>query len=56
MIREVIFDIDDTLYNYETGHALGMKRMGEYARKEFGVEPEKFESMYKKLNREIISP
>lgn len=54
MIREVIFDIDDTLYNYETGHALGMKRMGEYARKEFGVEPEEFESMYKKLNREII--
>ena len=35
MIREVIFDIDDTLYNYETGHALGMKRMAEYARKEF---------------------
>ena len=28
MIKEVIFDIDDTLYDYEAGHAQGMKKMG----------------------------
>lgn len=34
MIKEVVFDIDDTLYDYEKGHALGVERMAEYAEKE----------------------
>lgn len=54
MIKEVIFDIDDTLYNYEPGHAMGMKKMAEYARREFGVEPEEFEGLYKRLSREAL--
>lgn len=52
MIREVIFDIDDTLYDYQVGHAQGMKKMGEYAQKALGVEPGEFEAFYKRLNRE----
>ena len=27
MIKEVVFDIDDTLYDYEKGHALGVERI-----------------------------
>lgn len=53
MIKEVIFDIDNTLYDYEIGHAAGMKKMGEYVKKEFGAEPEEFEKNYKRLNQEI---
>ena len=43
MIREVIFDIDDTLYDYEAGHAQGMKKMGEYAQKELGIDAGEFQ-------------
>ena len=53
MIKEVIFDIDDTLYDYEVGHAQGMKKMGEYAQKELGVDAGEFQEAYQRLNREI---
>ena len=36
MIKEVIFDIDDTLYDYEKGHAAGVRQMQEYAEQELG--------------------
>ncbi|MEI3525417.1 MAG: hypothetical protein V8Q27_04230 [Eubacteriales bacterium] len=39
MIKEVIFDIDDTLYDYEKGHAAGIRQMREYAEQELGVSP-----------------
>ena len=53
MIKEVIFDIDDTLYDYEAGHAQGMKKMGEYAQRELGVDAGEFQEAYQRLNREI---
>ena len=53
MIKEVIFDIDDTLYDYEVGHAQGMKKMGEYAQRELGVDAGEFQEAYQRLNREI---
>lgn len=43
MIKEVIFDIDDTLYDYEKGHAAGVRQMQEYAEQELGVSGEEFE-------------
>lgn len=39
MIKEVIFDIDDTLYDYEKGHAAGVRQMQEYAEQELGMSP-----------------
>ena len=29
MIKEVIFDIDNTVYDYDRGHVEGMRRMGD---------------------------
>ena len=52
MIKEVIFDIDSTLYDYDPGHASGLKRMGEYVEKEFGITPGEFEKAYQRMNRE----
>ena len=53
MIKEVIFDIDGTLYDYDYGHAFGMKEMGNYITEQFGISREEFEQTYKELNKEI---
>lgn len=53
MIKEVIFDIDDTLYDYEAGHAAGIKGMAEYAQKELGIPADEFKAAYAAINKEI---
>ena len=55
MIKEVIFDIDDTLYDYEIGHAQGMKKMREYAQRELGIPEEGFQKSYSEINKEITA-
>ncbi|MGN8799755.1 HAD family hydrolase [Candidatus Merdisoma sp. HCP28S3_D10] len=52
MIKEVIFDIDGTLYDYERGNAEGVARMTAYAKKELGIGPEEFMAEYKRLYEE----
>lgn len=54
MIKEVIFDIDNTLYDYEIGHAIGMKRMTDYARETLGISEERFKTTYKRFYDEEI--
>ena len=46
MIKEVIFDIDGTLYDYDKGHAEGMARMKAYAEKELGISGEEYAAEY----------
>ena len=53
MIKEVIFDIDDTLYDYEKGHAAGVRQMQEYAEQELGVSGEEFEREYRRQHADI---
>lgn len=53
MIKEVIFDIDNTLYSYDRGHGEGMKALCNYAGEQLGVDAEEFMEMVKKTNREI---
>ncbi|MCI8557397.1 MAG: HAD-IA family hydrolase [Lachnospiraceae bacterium] len=53
MIKEAIFDIDDTLYNYEKGHEEGMRRLCLYAKEHLQVEPEEFREAYKRTHHEI---
>lgn len=53
MIKEVIFDIDGTLYDYSMGHEAGMKAMEAYMEEQFQVSPEKFREAYKAKNKEI---
>ncbi len=53
MIKEVIFDIDNTLYSYDKGHGEGMKQLYGYMKEQFGIEQEEFQSMVRISNQEI---
>lgn len=46
MIKTVIFDIDNTLYNYDENHIFGMKALAEYCRNELGVSEEEMLTCY----------
>lgn len=50
MIRTVIFDIDNTLYDYDAAHAVAFAALTEYARRELGVEPEAFPALHREAN------
>lgn len=54
MIKEVIFDIDDTLYSYEKSHEKGIKQLCHYVWEQFQIEPEQFLKAYKEMNQEIL--
>lgn len=53
-IREVIFDLDSTLYDYNVGHAEGMRRMEAYVQEHFGVGAERFNREYDRMFDELI--
>ena len=53
MIKEVIFDIDNTLYSYDKGHGEGMKQLYGYMKEQFGIEQGEFQSMVRISNQEI---
>ncbi len=53
MIKEVIFDIDNTIYDYDRGHVEGMRRMGDYVQEHFQIPREIFEKEYKEIMKEI---
>lgn len=53
MIKEVIFDIDGTIYNYNAGHAEGMKKTGAYVQEHFGISWEQFNEDYDRAIRQI---
>ncbi len=53
MIKEVIFDIDDTLYDYEKGHAEGVRRMQAYAERELGIPGADYMAEYNRMNEVI---
>lgn len=50
MIQTVIFDIDNTLYDYDAAHAVAFRALTEYAQRELGVEPEAFPDLHKAAN------
>ncbi len=50
MIQTVIFDIDNTLYDYDAAHAVAFQALTEYAQRELGVEPEAFPALHKAAN------
>lgn len=53
MIKEVVFDIDDTLYDYEKGHAEGVRRMRAYAERELGIPGDAYMAEYNRTNEVI---
>ena len=50
MIKAVIFDLDNTLYDYSQSHVYAMKALTEYCQDTFGIAPEETERCYKKAN------
>ena len=53
MIRAVIFDIDNTLYDYDRAHAAGMEALCAYAKAQLGWSKERFLQEYASVMREI---
>ena len=47
MIKTVILDLDDTLYDYQAGNRLGMDALKQYCREHFGMEEEAFQEKMK---------
>lgn len=51
MIKAVIFDIDNTLYNYDKTHILGMKALADYCKGAFGIEEQTMLSVYQRAEK-----
>ena len=51
MIKAVIFDIDNTLYDYDKNHICGMKALADYCESAFGVSGEEMKRCYKEAQR-----
>ncbi|MEE3457622.1 MAG: HAD family hydrolase, partial [Lachnospiraceae bacterium] len=52
MIRTVIFDIDDTLYNYKEGNIAGIAAVTSYLEQHFGLKPAYSEAAITSAQRE----
>ena len=48
MIKTVIFDIDNTLYDYDSAHLFGMEALTAYCIKEFHISEQQICSCYDK--------
>lgn len=51
MIHTVIFDIDNTLYDYDAAHAVAFQALTDYAKRELGVTPDQFALLHQSANR-----
>ena len=51
MIKTVIFDIDNTLYDFDRANRFGMEAVRDYCRRSFGLEEPHFREYYRKAWR-----
>ena len=51
MIKSVIFDLDDTLYDFTSAHTMALPRVTEYARYTLDLSPERFEVLQREAFR-----
>ena len=54
MIKTVIFDIDNTLYNFDEAHDAGMEKVFYYIKEQFGCGKSEFSVVYKDMMQEIV--
>jgi putative hydrolase of the HAD superfamily len=54
MIKTVIFDLDNTLYDYDKCHALGFSALGKYCEETFSMTEEQFAPCYQKGGAMVI--
>lgn len=53
MIRSVIFDLDGTLYDYDTAHTVGYRYLRQYAKTELGMDGLVFDTAYQSAMKQI---
>ena len=53
MIKAVIFDVDGTLYDYDSAHAVGMEALDAYVGRKLNMDPASFRAAYKKTMKEV---
>lgn len=51
MIKTLIFDIDNTLYDYDVAHAAAFQAVADDAGKTLGLSAERFAALYREANR-----
>ena len=54
MVKTVIFDIDNTLYNYDAAYEAGMEAVCNYVYEQFGWEKEAFTAVYRDVMQELF--
>ena len=54
MIKTVIFDIDNTLYNFDAADKAGMEAVYRYVYEQFGWEKESFKAVYSDMMKELF--
>ena len=54
MIKTVIFDIDNTLYDYDKNHVYGMKALADYCESAFGKSEEEMRKCYKEAQKVML--
>ena len=53
MIKSIIFDLDDTLYDYTTAHARAISRVANYAQVNLGLSRDRFEALHREAFRRL---
>lgn len=55
MVRAVVFDIDNTLYDYDAAHAPAFEALTAFACREFALTPEAFADLHRRAEREMAA-
>ena len=53
MLRSAIFDIDNTLYDYNAAHALAYAALSDWACRAFALTPEQFDALHRHASRTL---
>ena len=51
MIKSIIFDLDDTLYDFSSAHAVALNRLAAFARDTLGLSRERFDALHQEAFR-----
>ena len=53
MLRAVLFDLDNTLYDYDAAHAAAWQALTDYALAQFSLAPARFEALHREADRTL---
>ena len=53
MIKTILFDLDGTLYDYDSADAAGLQQLRQYVREQFGMQKSDFDRAYRSTMEEV---